>query len=83
MESRIIDFCNAADLSDRQCDALLQTLGELCSCLAEEGKEKSKGKTPYRQFIGKCIKGRPAGETVAEAMKRCAGEWKKERAEKD
>lgn len=76
VEAEIIDFCNMIELSNRQCDALLEALPQIYDLMNKEKASRKRGKTPYQRFMSLCIKGRDPGEAVTEAMKRCAREWK-------
>lgn len=52
----------------------------LCPC---RGKQSGAKRPPsaYNRFIGSCLKERPAGTPVSEAMTGCAARWRQEKAQ--
>ena len=71
-------LCLALNLDEAGCHLLKQAFKEYCK--AKGGRRKRKP-SAYNIFMGECIRRRPKGESVREAMKRCAEEWRRKRRE--
>jgi len=78
-EEMVIDLCNQLELTDQQCDGLLNSIVDLCEALAEETKRSRAPKTPYQRFITECLPEMIKKKGSApEAMRLCAKKWKRE-----
>jgi len=69
---KLDQLCIALELSEDKCILLKEAFQDYC----KGGDKKRRQPSQYNVFMGRCIKERPPGVKVTEAMKQCATKWK-------
>jgi len=74
---KLDQLCIALELDEDKCTMLKEALQDYC----QAGEKKKRQPSPYNVFMSRCIKERPPGVKVTEAMKQCATKWKEMKKE--
>ena len=69
---KLDQLCIALELDENKCFLLKEAFQDYCKV----GDRKKRQPSPYNVFMGSCIRERPPGVKVTEAMKQCARKWK-------